>query len=148
MKLFVVVVYDSRVPRGALSAAKFPVSLGNRLRLDAASEQLVERLRAGCELRDALAPLKDHVPRLEPAHIRGPSCGDDDLLRRGLADLGELRKVPRGGDREGHHVRVPRLLQLLRGRGAYAGELLDRLRFHLLTLFCQWASPVKGIRPG
>src|SRR5688572_26349772 len=65
----IVEVENRRVTGYALARAKLPVRLRDRLGLEPAPEQLVERLRPRRELRDALPPLKNHVPGLEPAHV-------------------------------------------------------------------------------
>src|SRR5439155_8536423 len=127
MGMSIVEIENRAILCHALSTAKFTIHLRDRLRLEAAPEELVESFRTGRELRDRLPAFQDHVAGLEATDVDGLAGRDDDLLGHVRANLGGVCHHRGRGHREPHEVREPGLFELLRGRGSYASQLFNRL---------------------
>src|SRR5439155_2402922 len=87
MGMSIVEIENRAILCHALSTAKFTVHLRDRLRLEAAPEELVESFRTGRELRDRLLAFQDHIAGLEATDVDGLAGLDDDLLGYVRANL-------------------------------------------------------------
>src|SRR5207249_12175934 len=80
-------VHCELMPNLRLSTTELAVHLPDRLRLEAAPEELVQSFRAGRELGDGLPALEDHDSGLEATDVDGLTGRDDDFLGHVRADL-------------------------------------------------------------